>query len=408
MNADLVLDPGVASVAADTPDAADAADRPDDWLLLSDPDITALEQQLVQSALQEPRLSSGRMVAHFEAGFARWAGRAQAVAVPSGTLGTWLALRALGIGPGDEVIAPSHGWQPVTHAVTLAGARAVFSEIDYWSGCMDPARASPHITPRTRALIVGNVNGHPADWQAWRALADAHDLPLIEDSSEAIGSAYRGRRVGSFGDLAVFDFAQPSALCCGEGGMLVTDDATLATELRLLRARSGSDRRSISVGARVPMQAGMSELTAALGVAQLARIDDILVRRKTVEALYMEHMSSFEGIKPPYVAAGVDEVHWMLYVVHLGKRFTASACAEIIEDLATELIEAAMYSRPLHQQFFYTRQGSRRGQLPLTERIADRALALPLHGHLQPEHVQFIVKTLKDSSLNVGAGAAIY
>lgn len=397
-----------ADLALDAPLEANAEDLPDDWLLLSDPDITEVEQRAVLAALQEPRLSSGRMVAHFEASFARWAGRAEAVAVPSGTLGTWLALRALGIGPGDEVIAPSHAWQPVAHAVTLAGAKVVFSEIDYWSGCLDAARAAQHITPRTRAIIVGNVNGHPADWQAWRELADAHGLPLIEDSTEALGSVYRGKRVGSFGNLSVFDFSQPSALCCGEGGMIVTDDATLAAELRYLRSRSGSDRRSISVGARVPVQAGMSEVTAALGVAQLARIDHILTRRKAVEALYVEHMRSFEGIKPPYVAAGVDEVHWMLYVVHLGKRFTASACAEVIEDLATEMIEVAMYSQPLHQQFFYTQQGSRRGQFPLTERIADRALALPLHGHLQSGHVQFIVKTLKDSSVNVGAGAAIY
>jgi dTDP-4-amino-4,6-dideoxygalactose transaminase len=394
--------------SSDPPPASAAEELPDDWLLLSDPDISEVEQRAVLAALQEPRLSSGRMVAHFEASFARWTGRGHAVAVPSGTLGTWLALRALGIGPGDEVIAPSHAWQPVAHAVTLAGAKVVFSEIDYWSGCLDPARAAQHITPRTRAIIVGNVNGHPADWLAWRELADAHGLPLIEDSTEAVGSVYRGRRTGSFGNVAVFDFAQPSPLCCGEGGMLVTDDATLAAELRYLRARSGSDRRSISVGARVPVQAGMSEVTAALGVAQLARVDDILARRKAVEAMYLEQMRSFEGIKPPYVAAGVDAVHWMLYVVHLGKRFTASACAEVIEDLATEMIEVAMYSQPLHQQFFYTQQGSRRGQFPLTERIADRALALPLHGLLQPEHVQFIVKTLKDSSVNVGAGAAIY
>jgi dTDP-4-amino-4,6-dideoxygalactose transaminase len=284
----------------------------------------------------------------------------------------------------------------------------VFSEIDYWSGCLDPARAAVHITPRTRAIIAGNVNGHPAAWQAWRTLADTHGLALIEDSTEAIGSRYQGRRVGSFGDLAVFDFAQPSPLCSGEGGMLVTDDAALAFELRYLRARSDDDRRSISVGSRVPLQAGISELTAALGAAQLARIDDILARRKAVEAQYAAQMSSFEGIKPPYIAPGVDEVHWMLYVVHLGKRFTASACAEVIEDLATESIEAVMYSRPLHQQFHYTQLGWRRGQFPLTERIADRAVALPLHGHLLPDHVKFIVQTLKDSSVNVGAGAAIY
>jgi dTDP-4-amino-4,6-dideoxygalactose transaminase len=119
-------------------------------------------------------------------------------------------------------------------------------------------------------------------------------------------------------------------------------------------------------------------------------------------------MRSFEGIKPPYIAPDVDEVHWMLYLVHLGHRFTASACAQVIDDLRTAFIESALYCQPLHQQFHYMQLGARRGQLPLAERIADRALALPLHGHLEPGHVRFIVQTLKDASVNVGAGAAIY
>ena len=385
-----------------------AATPGDDWLLLSEPDVGELESQVVLATLGGPRLSGGRRVEQFEAAFAAWLGRGHAVAVASGTLGTWLALRALGIGPGDEVIASAHGWHQVAHAISLAGARVVFADIDYWSGCLDPVRAAARITPRTRALLVGNVNGHPAAWQAFRELADAHGLALIEDSTEAIGSIYRGRAVGSFGDIAVFDFSQPSPLCCGEGGMLVTDDARLAAELRYQRSRSLADRRSVSVGSRVPLQASLSEVAAALGIAQLTRIDSILQRRKDVETAYLQQMLSFEGIKPPFVGPDVDLVHWMLYVVHLGKRFTASACAQIIDDLATETIEAVMYCQPLHQQFHYTQLGWKRGQLPLVERIADRALALPLHGRLEPDHVKFIVETLKDSSVNVGAGAAIY
>jgi len=391
-------------VLEDAPDF----ELPDDWLLLSDPDLSEVEVELVQATLGEPNLSAGAMVQHFERNFAQWLGRRHAVAVASGTLGTWLALRALGIGAGDEVIASPYGWHQVAHAVTLAGARVVFSDINYWSGCLDPTRAAALITPATRAILAGNVNGHPAAWKELRALADAHGLALIEDSTEAIGSRYRDRPVGRFGDLSVFDFSQPSALCCGEGGMVVTDDAALASELRYLRARSAGDRRSVSIGSRVPLQASISELTAALGAAQLARIDEILARRKAVEAQYLDQMLSFEGIKPPYVAPDVEEVHWMLYLVHLGKRFTASACAQIVDDLATELIEVVPYCQPLHQQFHYAQQGWKRGQFPLTERIADRALALPLHGHLETEHVKLIVKTLKDSSINVGAGAAIY
>jgi len=393
--------------ATQTTAAADF-DLPDDWLLLSDPDISPVELELVSQALQQPRLSAGPMVAAFEQRFAAWLGRDHAVAVASGTLGTWLALKALGIGPGDEVIASPYGWHQVAHAVHLCGATLQLADIHYWTGCLDPARAATRITPATKAIIAGNVNGHPAAWDALRNLADAHGLALIEDSTEAIGSVYRGQKVGRFGDVAVFDFSQPSALCCGEGGMVVTDNAALASELRYLRSRAAGDRRSVSVGARVPFQAAMGEATAALGAGQLARIDHILARRAEVGAWYMAEMQSFEGIKPPYVGDGVDRVHWMLFMVHLGKRFTASACDQIVEDMAQALIEAVPYCQPLHQQFFYQRLGWARGQFPQCERIADRAIALPLHSHLQPDHVRFIVATMKDAATNVGAGAAIY
>ena len=145
-------------------------------------------------------------------------------------------------------------------------------------------------------------------------------------------------------------------------------------------------------------------------VRQVLR-DDLacfVARRKRVEAWYHEQMQTFEGIKPPYVAPDVESVHWMLYTVHLGKRFSASTCEQIVEDMAEECIETVVYCQPLHQQFHYIQQGWKRGQFPLVERIADRAVALPFHTHLEADHVKFIVTTMKDSSLNVGAGAAIY
>jgi perosamine synthetase len=383
-------------------------DLPDDWLALSDPDLTEVELELVQAALGQPRLAAGPMVEHFEKSFASWLGRKHAVAVASGTLGTWLVLRAMGIGPGDEVIASPYGWHQVAHAVNLTGATVKFADINYWSGCLDPVRAATQITPQTKAILVGNVNGHPAAWADFRTLAAAHHLQLIEDSTEALGSTYQGKMVGSFGDAAVFDFSQPSALCCGEGGMIVTDNDELAMELRYLRSRSIKDRRSVSVGSRVPMQASISELTAALGAGQLARIDTLLAKRKVIEGYYLEEMQSFEGIKPPYVAPDVDEVHWMIYTVHLGKRFSVSTCEQIIDDMATMYIETVLYCQPLHQQFHYIQQGYKRGQFPLVERIADRAVSLPFHTHLEADHVKFIVKTMKESSINVGAGVAIY
>lgn len=381
---------------------------PDERIALSDPDVSERELERVRAALCSPTLSDGPMIDAFETTFADWVGRSYAVAVASGTLGALAALRALKIGPGDEVIAPAYGWHQVAHAIALAGATPVFADIDYWTGCIAPEKAAAKIGARTRAILAGNANGHPAAWRELRALADEHRLALIEDSSEAVGSRYLGRLAGGFGDVAVFDFSQPSALCCGAGGVVVTDDPDLATELVYLRERRVADRRSVSVGSRVPLQAAMSEVTAALALAQLERIDEILARRKRVEGWYQGQMQSFEGIKPPYLGADVDEVHWMLYVVHLGKRFTASARNQIADDLDASGIEATAYCHPLHQQFHYQRLGHRRGDLPDTERIADRALALPLHGHLDEDQVRFVVKSLKDASVNVGAGAAIY
>jgi perosamine synthetase len=394
--------------AADTTATAPAVEAPDDWIVLSDPDITPDELEGVVMALRSSQLSAGPVVTEFEEAVARWVGRKHGAAVASGTLGMCLALKVMGIGPGDEVITSAYAWHQIAHGITLVGATPILSDIDYWSGCIDPVKAADKITPKTKAILATNVNGHPADWKALRALADQHNLKLIEDSTEAVGSRYQGKLVGSFGDVAIFDFSQPSALCCGQGAMVVTDDPTLASELGYLRERRLSDRNSVSVGSRVPWQASMSDLDAAVGLAQLRRIDEILLKRKQVEAWYHQQMQSFEGIKPPYLADDIDEVHWMLYKIHLGKRFTGSARNQIIEDMDSNSVESAIYCVPLHQQFHYQQQGWHRGLLPNTERIGDRSLTLPFHTHLDEDEITYIVKTLKDASVNVGAGAAIY
>ena len=383
-----------------------------DLISLFEPDCGERDIELVSAVLRSARWGDGPMVEAFETAFAQWVGRKHAVAVASGTLGTWIALRALGIGVGDEVLCTAHTWHQVAQAITLCGATPVFADINYWTGSLSPEKAALKITPRTRAILAGNTNGHPAAWAPLRALADARNLPLIEDSTEALGSRYQGRQVGTFGDLSVFDFSAPSALCTGEGGMLLTDDDELLHELRYLRQRRLSDRSSVSVGARVPLQAGMSELSAALGLSQLSGLDDRLQARKQVVTWYHEKMQSFEGVKPPYIGEHVDEVHWMLYVVHLGKRFSGSARAQMIDDLRACGVETVAYSHPLHQQFYYMQAaaaiGRQRGVLPDTDRIGDRALALPLHTQLDEEQIQYIVKTLKETATNVGAGAAIY
>lgn len=372
-------------------------------VLLSDPDISLEELEAVSDALKSPCLEAGPRVEAFEAAFAEALGRRHGVAVASATLGLLLALKSSGIEPQDEVIAAPFSLRETVHGIALAGARPVFAEVDYWSATLAPEAAASAITARTRAIVAGNTNGHPAAWQALKALADRHRLLLIEDSSEAIGSRYQGRPVGSFGDLAIFDLTQPGPLSVGCGAIVVTDDASFANKLRCLRGRTGV------IGDRyLPYRAQISELQAALGQVQLKRLGEILARRKRVEADYLAHIQSFEGIKPPYVAPEVDEVHWMVYLVHLGTRFSRLSRDAILCDLATAGIEARFFCQPLHLHPAYAELDYRKGDFKVSEKLADRAIALPFHGHLREDQVGFIVKALKDASVNVAAGAAIY
>jgi dTDP-4-amino-4,6-dideoxygalactose transaminase len=377
-------------------------------ILLSDPDITAAELEAVSDVMQSPSLSGGPKVEEFEAAFAAYLGRKYAVAVASGTLGLLEVLRAYGIGAGDEVIASAYSFRETAHAITLAGAMPVFADIDYWSGTIVAEKVQQRITPKTRAIVAGNTNGHPAPWEPLREVAKKHNLPLIEDSTEAIGSTYKNALVGTFGDCAVFDFSQPSPLACGEGAMVVTDNTDIAAAMRQLCSRRPQERASVVGGSRVPHQAKMSDLAAAVGLVQLRRINEILAKRKRVEALYFKHITSFEGIKNPYNAPEATDVHGLLYLVHMGTRFSRSSRDAIVEDLKTENVEATAYCCPLHEQRHYVDLGYRRGNLLVTEKIADRGVALPFHTHLTEERIAFIVSTMKDASINVGAGSAIY
>ncbi|WP_439410167.1 DegT/DnrJ/EryC1/StrS family aminotransferase [Bradyrhizobium sp. DASA03076] len=375
---------------------------------LSDPDITWAEIAAVDRVLCSQRLSNGEVTEQFEAAFAAYLGRNHAVAVPSGTIGLLLCLKACGITAGDEVVASSHSYRETAHAISLAGARPVFADIDYWSGTLAPQKVEERITPKTRAILAANINGHPAAWSELQDVASRHNLLLLEDSTEAIGSRYKGQLVGTFGDVAVFDLSQPSLLTCGEGAIVVSDDIELAVALRRHRSHRLGDRSPVSVSAGAPYQVGMSDLSAALGLTQLRRIDEILERRRLIEQLYATHMQSFEGIKPPYVESDATEVNWFLYVVHLGTRFTRSSRDAVVEDLRVRQVEVAVYSRPLHLQPHYFDLGYRRGDLPVIEKISDRAVALPFHTHLTDSQIEFIVETMKDASINVGAGATIY
>ncbi|MCW2316108.1 hypothetical protein SAMN06265338_10644 [Rhodoblastus acidophilus] len=381
---------------------------PDEPIPMSDPDLTAEELKAVEAVLRSPFLGAGPVVDEFEKAFAAYLGRRYAIAVPSGALGLALILLAQGVGPGDEVIAPSYSFRECAQAIAAIGATPVFADIDYWSGCVTAKKVEAKLTDKTKAIVVLNANGHPADWTVLRDLAAAKSLPLIEDCTESLGSRYKGELVGTFGDASFFDFSQPCPLTCGEGGMIVTDNVDLAMAVRRRRSHALEERGSVAVTSAPALQAKMSDITAALGLVQLSRLGEILEKRRETEETYAKFVQAFEGIKPPYVGPDVTELHWFVYVVHLGTRYDRKSRDSIVEDLATEQVEAAPYSAPLHLQRHYFERGWRRGDLLVTEKVADRAVALPFHCHLSAEQIEFIVATMKDSVANVGAGAAIY
>jgi len=409
-NSETVIDLAARRAGATEPiePQADIDEETVSLIPLSDPDITTAELAAVDAVLRSPRISGGAVTEAFEEAFADYLGRKYAIAVSSGTVGLLLALKACGIEPGDEVIVSPYAFKELQHAIAISGAKPVFADIDYWAGTLSPQKAADRITDKTRAIVAGNNNGHPADWSGLRDLAETHGLVLIEDSSEAIGSKYKDQLVGTFGDCSIFDFSQPLAITCGEGGMVVTDNIDIAVALRRNRSHRLDERSSVVVGSTPPVQAVMSDLTAALGMAQLKRLDEIIEKRKLIEQYYSQYVQTFEGIKPPYIGPDVTEVNWLFYLVHLGTRFTRSSRDAIIEDLRVEGVEAAAYSLPLHLQRYYFNLGYRKGDYFVTEKVADRAIALPFHTHLGEDQIAFLVETMKDASINVGAGAAIY
>jgi len=381
----------------------------DTWIALSTPDYSDAEVAAVQTVLERDEQIDGPLTNAFETAFAKYLGRRHAIAVSSGTIGVLLSLKAAGIAADDEVIAPSYSWHQTAHAIDWCGAKPIFADIDYWSQTISPEKVEAKVTEKTKAIIATNTNGHPADWNRLREIASKSGAFLIEDATESIGSRYKGQLVGTFGDVAVFDFSQPSILCCGQAAMIVTDDDTLALKIRHFRNRRLNERSSLTATLRPSLQAGVSELSAALGLIQLNRLPELLKHRKQVEDWYLAQISSFEGIKPPYIAPGVDEVYWFLYAVHLGTRFSASSRDAIVDDLETELVESAPYCQPLHlQRAYIEKYGYRKGHLLVTEKVAAHAIALPLHSKITENQIEFIVKTAKDASINVGAGAAIY
>lgn len=280
------------------------------------PSITGREAELAaEAALTAWYGNHYAYNARFEAMMAEYVGVRHAVSVPHATAALHLILAGLGIGPGDEVIAPDVTWIASVAPIVYLGAEPVLVDIlpDTW--CLDPAAVEAAIGPRTKAILGVDLYGSMCNWEALRALADRHGLHLIEDAAEALGSSLGGRRAGSLGDAAAFSFHGSKTVVTGEGGMLVTDDDDLATRVLRLRDHGRGPGDRFFLNTEIAFKYRMNAVTAALGVAQMERIDDLIAHKRAIFGWYKSRLEGLNGITLNVEPAGVSNSFWMVTVI---------------------------------------------------------------------------------------------
>lgn len=362
---------------------------------LAKPDITESEREAVQEVLKTSSLSLGPRTFMFEEEAARYADLMHGVAVNSGTSALHLILEGLGIGEGDEVVTTPFSFVASSNCILFTRATPVFVDIDSETLCIDPEAVESAITPRTKAILAVDVFGHPANWPALERIADRHGLMLIEDSAEALGSSHGGRKCGAFGHAGVFAFYPNKQITTGEGGMVVTNDDRLARLCRSMANQGRGDGDDWLCHVRLGYNYRMDELSAALGLAQLARIDEIIEARHRVAAQYTEALCEIDGVLPPRAIGNVD-VSWFVYVVRLDNAFSRADRDAILQGLSARGIGCRNYFAPIHLQPFYQgKMGTREGDYPVTEAVGARTIALPFFTRLQEDQIAQVVEALR-------------
>jgi len=391
---------------------------------LARPDITDAEIEAVVEVLKTSYLALGPKLKEFENAIADYAGVRYAVAVNSGTSALHLIIRALGIGEGDQVITTPFSFVSSSNCILFERAKPIFIDIDPKTLNIDPELIEAAITPRTKAILAVDVFGHPAEWDRLKEIADKHGLRLIEDSAEALGAEWRSpesrvqspesqiespksenqenplrsewKKAGSFGDAAVFAFYPNKQITTGEGGVIVTDDAQLARVCRSMTNQGRGDGGEWLQHVRLGYNYRMDEMSAALGLVQLSRIEEIVAARARVANWYEEVLNDIEGVEAPYVAPNV-RMSWFVYVVRLSEAFTQKDRDCILQGLQEKGIVCRNYFAPIHLQPFYREiLGTKEGDFPVTESIATRTIALPFYNRLSKRELEYVVENLAE------------
>jgi len=364
---------------------------------LSRPDITEKEIEAVCEVLRCPNLSLGPKLKEFEDAFSKYIGTKRAVAVNSGTSGLYLCLLALEIGQGDEVITTPFTFIASATTIIMAGAKPVFVDIEPESLNIDAAKIESSITENTKAILPVEVFGNPAGFDKICEIAERHNLIVIEDSCEALGSALNGKRVGTFGKASTFAFYPNKQITTGEGGMIMTDDDDLADMCVSLRNQGRGKGDGWLSHERLGYNYRLSDINCALGIVQLSRIEEIKAKRKQVAKWYQEMLASEDRLIVPSEPDGCD-MSWFVFVVRLIEGFTVQQRDGILEDVKSKGIQVSNYFPPVHlQPFMVERFGYKKGDFPVTESVCERTIALPFYNNLTKDEVATVCRTLKET-----------
>jgi perosamine synthetase len=359
---------------------------------LSAPWIDGREEELVVETLRSGQLSLGPMIDRFEEALAGRAGATNVAAVSSGTAGLHLSMRIAGVGPGDEVVTTPYSFVASANCALYEGATPVFADIDPDTLNLDPAAVEAAITPRTKAVLPVHIFGYPAELAELEAIAERHGLAVVEDACEALGAEYRGRPIGSSGRPAVFAFYPNKQMTTGEGGAVAVGSEEEWALLKSLSNQGRSDSGEWLTHARLGYNYRLDDLSAALGLAQLERLDEILAARSEVAARYGELLAGVDGVAAPLPD---DEDHrrsWFVYVVKLAQGVDRDG---VMARLGRDGVASKPYLPSIHLQPFYReRFGYREGMLPVSEDASARTLALPFHARLPAEDQERVVDAL--------------
>jgi perosamine synthetase len=361
---------------------------------LARPLLADAEERAVVQVLRSGRLSLGDRLPQFERAFATRVGAPHASAVSSGTAGLHLALRAVGVTDGDEVVTSPLSFVASANAVLYERARPVFADIEPRSFNLDPQAAAAALTARTRALLPVHLFGYPADMAAFERLAREHEVAIVEDACEALGGQYAdGTPIGGRGRPAVFGFYANKQLTTGEGGMVTLADGALKERIDSERNQGRRPDMGWLDHDRLGFNYRLSELACALGLAQLAHLEQLLAARARVAALYRELLAGVEDLGLPCRDLGAARRGWFVFVVQLPREAERE---HVIAALAQAGVQSKPYLPAIHLMSFYReRFGHREGEFPVCEEIAARSLALPFFPQMSEGQITRVSRALR-------------